>query len=58
MEQQNTDKSILDGITNVLNNGIPIDFHLKLTAEEKMQIVLFVLGIIAVLVILKNQKLL
>jgi len=55
---ENTDKSILDGITNALNNGIPIDFHLKLTPEEKLQIVLFVLGIIAILVILKQQKLL
>jgi hypothetical protein len=58
MEQQNADLSILDGLNNVLNNGIPIDFHLKLTAQEKTQIVVFVLGIIAILVILKNQKLL
>jgi hypothetical protein len=55
---ETTDKTFLDNVNNFLENGIPIDFHLKLTAKEKIQIVLFVLGIIAVLVILKQQKLL
>lgn len=55
MEQ---DKTILENINNFFENGIPINFKLNISPEEKMQILFFVLGIIAIIVILKQQKLL
>lgn len=45
-------------LSDYLENGIPIDFKLQLDPADKMQIAAFVLFIIAIIVLLKNVKLL